>query len=653
MRATLDKSDVCDAAAGVALEHFDAVSALTTFKRPVLVLQNDSLYSQRRPYTNEDEAWKTFLENPLTAATKAMMSINGDEDSAAALGLLYDYYKVPRERRSSTAKPEVEHPEQDHSKRNSIPNVSEQSLISAGENRVQVLKNVPFNIVLPHTPQMGMDKRGHLTTPDTTVTVSIATMPTHSIKTETQPHGFAVGIPPGVYHPEPPERLVVFDRNLNPDQFSSSTQPQSSQRRTPDSTFSETFKEGVQEVFFPTELNLRMANMNSEDYVFDSISGNNFEYTLEASKSLRQKPGDSTMTYLNKGQFYPITLKEVSSTEGIHHPISKVRSVIMVVFAEDKTREDQLRHWKYWHSRQHTAKQRCIDIADYKESFNTISNIEEIAYNAISFTWDINEEAKVFISVNCLSTDFSSQKGVKGLPLNLQIDTYSYNNRSNKPVHRAYCQIKVFCDKGAERKIRDEERKQSKRKGKCTDPSSQLNAFSDVKVPMLPSHKRTDITVFKPFMDLDTQPVLFIPDVHFANLQRGAHVLPVASEELEGESSNLKRGGYIGEEDFIATPNKMARIEEPKRVLLYVRKESEEVFDALMLKTPSLKGLMEAISDKYEVPFDKIGKIFKKCKKGILVNMDDNIVKHYSNEDTFQLQIEEVGGSYKLTLTEI
>lgn len=34
-------------------------------------------------------------------------------------------------------------------------------------------------------------------------------------------------------------------------------------------------------------------------------------------------------------------------------------------------------------------------IADYKESFNTIGNIEEIAYNAVSFTWDVNEEAKV------------------------------------------------------------------------------------------------------------------------------------------------------------------------------------------------------------------------------------------------------------------
>lgn len=51
---------------------------------------------------------------------------------------------------------------------------------------------------------------------------------------------------------------------------------------------------------------------------------NNFEYTLEASKSLRQKTGDGTMTYLNKGQFYPITLRE-ADTKGIQQPITKVR----------------------------------------------------------------------------------------------------------------------------------------------------------------------------------------------------------------------------------------------------------------------------------------------------------------------------------------
>uniref|UniRef100_A0A671NFC3 Grainyhead-like protein 1 homolog n=1 Tax=Sinocyclocheilus anshuiensis TaxID=1608454 RepID=A0A671NFC3_9TELE len=561
----------------------------------MLVLQNDPAYNQRRPYTSEDEAWKSFLENPLTAATKAMMSINGDEDSAAALGFLYEYYKVPREKRTiSQPKADVLGSDVDPNKRNLMTTLQEPS----PENRIQVLKGV--NIVLPGN-QHTQDKRGLFPSPDTTVTVSIAPGPNYPVKTEGPSHGFSVTVP-NPHCSEPDSHTVVFDPQLPHNQFSPNTQP-----RTPDSTFPEN-----SDVFaFPRDLHLGMGPIPQEDYTtFDTVSGNNFEYTLDASKSLRQKSGDGTMTYLNKGQFYPITLRETDNGKLLHGPICKVRSVVMVVFGEEKSRDDQLKHWKYWHSRQHTAKQRCIDIADYKESFNTISNIEEISYNAISFTWDISEEAKIFISVNCLSTDFSSQKGVKGLPLNLQIDTYSYNNRSNKPIHRAYCQIKVFCDKGAERKIRDEERKQSRRKGKCPEVN-----------PPLGNCKHTDMMVLrKVFFTLSF--------------------------------SAMKRLPY-SEEEFGSPPNKLARMDEPKRVLLYVRKEAEEVFDALMLKTPTLKGLVEAISEKYDVPLEKMGKVCKKCKKGILVNMDDNIIKHYSNEDTFQIQIEEMGGMFKLTLTEI
>uniref|UniRef100_A0A3Q3LVW6 Grainyhead-like transcription factor 1 n=1 Tax=Mastacembelus armatus TaxID=205130 RepID=A0A3Q3LVW6_9TELE len=580
--------------------------------RAVLVLQNEPGYGgQRRSFTTEDEAWKSFLENPLTAATKAMMSINGDEDSAAALGLLYDYYKVPREKRTiPQSKPDTLVSDPGHS----IAPLQEAGM----ESRIQVLKG-PFNIL-----QLAQDKRAQFPSPDTTVTVSIATMPNYPpVKTEVPAHGFSVTVPNNCN--ETDNHVPGFDRQLthNTVQFSPSTQS----RTPPDSTFSESFKEGSQEVFsFPGDLQLRMASMTPEDYSqFDTVPGNNFEYTLEASKSLRQKTGDGTMTYLNKGQFYPITLREID-TKGMQQPITKVRSVVMVVFGEEKCRDDQLKHWKYWHSRQHTAKQRCLDIADYKESFNTIGNIEEISYNAISFTWDTNEEAKIFISVNCLSTDFSSQKGVKGLPLNLQIDTYSYNNRSNKPIHRAYCQIKVFCDKGAERKIRDEERKQS---------------LVDVKVPII--QKRNDVTIFKMMNDLETQPVLFIPDIHFSTFQRH-----VSADHCSG----MKRLPF-SDEEFGSPTNKMPRLEEPKKVLLYVRKETEEVFDALMLKNPTLKGLVEAISEKYELPLEKVGKVYKKCKKGILVHMDDNIIKHYSNEDTFQISMEELGGMYKLTLTEI
>uniref|UniRef100_A0A3Q3WTF1 Grh/CP2 DB domain-containing protein n=1 Tax=Mola mola TaxID=94237 RepID=A0A3Q3WTF1_MOLML len=581
-------------------------------KRAVLVLQNEPGYGgQRRSFTTEDEAWKSFLENPLTAATKAMMSINGDEDSAAALGLLYDYYKI-----------QAGHP---------IAPLQEAGI----ENRIQILKG-PFNVL-----QLAQDKRNQFPSPDTTVTVSIATVPNYPpVKTEVPSHSFSVTVPNNCT--ETDSHVGVFDRQLthNGVQFSPSTQS----RTPPDSTFSESFKDGSQEVSvfsFPGDLQLRMASMTPDEYPqFDTVPGNNFEYTLEASKSLRQKTGDGTMTYLNKGQFYPITLREVDN-KGIQPPITKVRSVVMVVFGDEKCREDQLKHWKYWHSRQHTAKQRCLDIADYKESFNTIGNIEEISYNAISFTWDTSEEAKIFISVNCLSTDFSSQKGVKGLPLNLQIDTYSYNNRSNKPIHRAYCQIKVFCDKGAERKIRDEERKQSRRKGKVAE----LNPVVDVKVPIL--QKRNDVTIFKMMTDFETQPVLFIPDVHFTTFQR--HVMIGVCSHC---SLGMKRLPF-SEDEFVAPPSKMAREEEPKKVLLYVRKETEEVFDAVMLKNPTLKGLMEAISEKYELPLEKIGKVYKKCKKGILVHMDDNIIKHYSNEDTFQISMEELGGMYKLILTEI
>ena len=42
-----------------------------------------------------------------------------------------------------------------------------------------------------------------------------------------------------------------------------------------------------------------------------------------------------------------------------------------------------------------------------------VTDIHEFAHNAISFNWDVRDAAKIFVSVNCLSTDFSAQKGIK------------------------------------------------------------------------------------------------------------------------------------------------------------------------------------------------------------------------------------------------
>ncbi|XP_041823274.1 grainyhead-like transcription factor 2b isoform X1 [Melanotaenia boesemani] len=602
-------------------------------KRLVVVVPNETSFSAvRRAYTSEDEAWRSYLENPLTAATKAMMSINGDEDSANALGLLYDYYKVPKEKRLLTV-PKVAELTEEQEKRSMLPSKpSSQNEAETVDNRVQVLKSVPVNLSLNTEHQEATREQFSTSTEAGSVDGSPAVA---VVKAEVYAPVFMAGA--GLHYRvegEESARVVYEQSPYEVTNVSHSSYMKEDQQSPPDSPYEE---ETDRKYLSPSSL-------ATDDFLFQQDGVDSFQYTLDATRSLRQKQGEGPMTYLNKGQFYAVTLNELSANKRLRHPISKVRSVIMVVFSEDKNRDEQLKYWKYWHSRQHTAKQRVLDIADYKESFNTIGNIEEIAYNAISFTWDVNEEAKIFITVNCLSTDFSSQKGVKGLPLMIQIDTYSYNNRSNKPLHRAYSQIKVFCDKGAERKIRDEERKLLRKKSKGKDGS----------VGVITIPKKSDTTYFKIMTDLEAQPVLFIPDVHFGNLQRAGQVFTFNTEEIEREGSVLvKRMFRPSDEDLCPSPHKQIKEETHKRVLLYVRKETDEVFDALMLKSPTLRGLMEAISEKYGVPTESIAKVYKKSKKGILVNMDDNIIEHYSNEDTFILSIESYADAYKIILTEI
>ncbi|KAK6291016.1 hypothetical protein J4Q44_G00385870, partial [Coregonus suidteri] len=419
-------------------------------RRLVMVVPNEMSAPSRRSFSSEDEAWKTYPENPLTAATKAMMSINGDEDSATNLGLLYDYYKIPRDKQLLPSSKAAETSDPDT-----------QGHLETPENHVQVLKTEPVNLSLNIQQLDCTDRQGYGGGGGGAV-----------VKTEAQTSCYMA--PGGPYRGagEQQQVRVVYEQNNPYDHGSLFSHvshvvshrgymnEEQSQRSSPDSTYDGSYPE-EQERYRPSP------SIGGDKSLYSQPGVDTFQYSLEAPRSVHRKQREGPMTYLNKGQFYAVTLRKMGgANKGQHNPFSKVRSVVMVMFSEDKDRDQQLKHWKYWHSRQHTTKQRVLDIADYKESFNTIGNIEEIAYNAVSFTWDVNEEAKVFITVNCLSTEFSCQKGVKGMPLMIQIDTYSYNHRSDTPTHRAFSEIKVFCDKGAERRIRDEVRKQIRMKPK-------------------------------------------------------------------------------------------------------------------------------------------------------------------------------------------
>ncbi|KHJ76058.1 CP2 transcription factor [Oesophagostomum dentatum] len=62
----------------------------------------------------------------------------------------------------------------------------------------------------------------------------------------------------------------------------------------------------------------------------------------------------------------------------------------MIVFREDKTYEEEIKTWQFWHSRQHSAKQRILEV-DSKNSSGMIGQIEEIAHNAVQFYWNPSE----------------------------------------------------------------------------------------------------------------------------------------------------------------------------------------------------------------------------------------------------------------------
>ncbi|KAM9309428.1 grainyhead-like protein 2 homolog [Pholidichthys leucotaenia] len=577
----------------------------------------------------EEAAWKIFLESPLIVASKAMMSINGDEDGVAALGMLYERYKVFRERKSeSSVAKHVEPPAPGNS--------------TNMDQHIYSLSSVPVNRSQNSTSVEHQDSRyGAVSYTDAKCGGSI---PLPLIKIEDQG-----SYSRDSYQDDSRETLSgVYEQSCNNTSPSSYLKlPENDHRYSSDSSF-----ESVE-----MDHNSPSSGVDAIQY---SAPDDSFQYSLEATISHWPRQ-EAPMAYLNKGQFYPLTLsapgyktslclpgadtRSSSSEQGtVGHPNklqldTMVQSVVMVIFGEGKGKDEQLKNWKYWHSRQHTAKQRVLDIADYKENYSMTGNIEEIAYNAVSFTWDVTEEAKVFLTVNSLSTDFSSQKGVRGTPLIIQIDTYSNNNGcSRRPIHRAYIHIKVFCDKGAERKLRDEERKLLKKL-----------AIGKKGPEVLTLNMKPENEFFKSMLDLDTQPVLFIPNVHFGNLQRAGQVFAFSAEQPG--CVQMKKASGAGDDKFC--PLKRLKTGVDRKVLLYVKKERDEVFDALMLHSPSLRALTEAISEKYAVPVDRISKVYQKSKKGVLVNMDNSLIQYLSNEDTFILTMDSKDDCWSVTLSPI
>ena len=320
-----------------------------------------------------------------------------------------------------------------------------------------------------------------------------------------------------------------------------------------------------------------------------------YHCTLEAATAQWVRKDEDRCTYMNKGQFYGVTLEyRPNPAEAIHSDMTDVKSVVMLVFRDAKNPEDEVNAWEFWHQRQPTSKQRIIDAETNNISEECgISQIEDVSYNAIAVYWNpLQKPAFISVAVQCLSTDFSVQKGVKGLPLHLQVDTYVKNPQDGEYdiIHRAYCQVKVFCDKGAERKFRQEERRATRK----------VAAGGQRVLDMY--HQCQERSEFYSMVDLTRVPVLYTPNPTTA-AQHGANFPPIMSAPVVPGASVLKQNGVPNGTDPLTNDIKRRKTVPPTdtRMVVYVRQENEEIYTPLHLVPPTVPGLARAIESKYNV----------------------------------------------------
>ncbi|KAK3819046.1 MAG: CP2 transcription factor-domain-containing protein [Linnemannia gamsii] len=208
-----------------------------------------------------------------------------------------------------------------------------------------------------------------------------------------------------------------------------------------------------------------------------------------------QHQGDSPSTYLNKGQFYTLSIQDTEEFDGDIH------TVIRIAFHEEAHRKLASRYWSFWLSQQANPKTaRALDIE--RASSTGMLEVQAKTFDRTHFKWNGKEGTKLMIRFNCLSTDFSRIKGVKGIPLRIQMETFDLNFNGGDLVGRgaglggnggdgsllsrgrilekSFAKIKLFRDKGAERKNKDDQKHLEKMWDKMRGKNADTNPLSQV-----------------------------------------------------------------------------------------------------------------------------------------------------------------------------
>ncbi|CAO3596164.1 unnamed protein product [Absidia cylindrospora] len=198
-----------------------------------------------------------------------------------------------------------------------------------------------------------------------------------------------------------------------------------------------------------------------------------YQISLQAATAAAQRFGEpTTLTYLNRGQAYGLHFQDQQYNNRTTPKNTIITSTISITFHDATHRQASQNYWRFWLSQQDRPNEaRALDL-DTQQSSGLV-NVHYPSFDRITIQWEPQSGATLFVRFNCLSTDFSRIKGVKGIPLRAYIETTadvanpsssssssssstSSTDGYEKYTEKSFCKIKLFRDKGAERKNKDD-----------------------------------------------------------------------------------------------------------------------------------------------------------------------------------------------------
>lgn len=198
----------------------------------------------------------------------------------------------------------------------------------------------------------------------------------------------------------------------------------------------------------------------ANSYSLTNVFRFRYQTSLKAPTALRSNTTEVPVSYLNKGQAYHLTVFD-SSTPTAPNEAVRYRTFIHVSFEEEHQRLDPAACWQLWKEGRESAERKKRDLpssaVQYAGQDTPRMHVDQVHLDGFAVVWTpLSNGARhcsIPVRLNFLSTDFTRLKGVKGDSVRLCVKTEQLSDSNGLEPEISFCNVKLFRDHGAERKM--------------------------------------------------------------------------------------------------------------------------------------------------------------------------------------------------------